>query len=196
MRRFHLEVDTVQWFGSNNGGTNYYPFLNAVNGEFTALNFPKSSNELRVKGYVTNGQGWIQGYKLKPIYGYKDGEYAASGLPTDANTEVTVAIDTIGDNSVTSQIARISGTATGFSGVNVDVSTTGQLDSSNSRDVRLFAEGAGVTSYDVRSTGQADSLSASDVRIFGVLAALEEFDTRLIGEADSSEAFDAMIEGV
>ena len=63
-----MNVDTVAWFGSNDGGTNYYPWLNSINGEHTALHFPVANNQLRVKAFLTDYQGWIQGYKVKPIY--------------------------------------------------------------------------------------------------------------------------------
>jgi hypothetical protein len=70
VRNLAVTVDTVAWFGSNDGGTNYYPFLNSVNGEHTALHFDQAGNLLRVKAFLMDSDGWIQGYKLKPFYSF------------------------------------------------------------------------------------------------------------------------------
>lgn len=53
VRNLSMNRRSIAWFASNNGGTNYYPFLNSIDTEFSALNFPQPGRELTVMATVT-----------------------------------------------------------------------------------------------------------------------------------------------
>ena len=68
VRNVNITLDSIDWWGSNDAGTNYYPFLNSIDYEFAGLNFPNLGTQLQVKAMLKQADGWIQGYRLKPIY--------------------------------------------------------------------------------------------------------------------------------
>ncbi len=57
IRNLNVTLDSVDWYASNDAGTNYYPFLNSIDYEFSALNFPNPGTQLQVKAMLKQSDG-------------------------------------------------------------------------------------------------------------------------------------------
>lgn len=63
-----MEHNTLAWYASANNGTNWQPFLNAYNKQWSAVKFSTIGKQLKVKAEAHSDAAWIQGYELIPRY--------------------------------------------------------------------------------------------------------------------------------
>jgi hypothetical protein len=67
-RNLGILHNTIKWEASANDGTNWQPFLNAINMPYSDLRFINPGRLLRVRGTALTTDAWIQGYELIPRY--------------------------------------------------------------------------------------------------------------------------------
>jgi len=57
VRDVNITLDSIDWWASNDAGVNYYPFLNSIDYEFSALNFPALGTQLQIRAMLKQSDG-------------------------------------------------------------------------------------------------------------------------------------------
>jgi hypothetical protein len=68
VRNVKVEHASVAWEASADAGTNWQPFLYALDSRYTGLRFLTAGTKLKVRAVALSDQAWIQGYQLLPHY--------------------------------------------------------------------------------------------------------------------------------
>jgi hypothetical protein len=61
---------TISWSASPDGGTTWYPFLDALNAPYTAAHFGAPGTDLKIKAIAFSDRAWIAPYQVRPIYAF------------------------------------------------------------------------------------------------------------------------------